>query len=77
MYTKQDYLLDIKKIKENAIKKGMKVKYWHEVYKDILQGRVVKRRGEWLTILGENRHKKKVNIEKIVSCWYRGNEIVL
>jgi hypothetical protein len=77
MYTKRDYWSDIEKIKEVVIRSGVRVKYWHGSYKDVIQAIVVNREGNWLTVVGNNRRKKKVNLNSVLACWYRGSEIVL
>jgi hypothetical protein len=77
MYGMKEYLKDIERIKDVEIGSGVKIKYWHETYHDIIQAIVVKRKGKWLTVMGGNRRKKRVRVNRVISCLYKGRELVL
>jgi hypothetical protein len=77
MYGRKEYLKDIERMKYLGIFRGVRIKYWHETYNDIIQAIVVKRRGKWLIVKGDDRRKKKVSINNVISCLYKGCELFL
>jgi hypothetical protein len=76
MYGMKEYLKDIERLKEVEIGSGVRIKYWHEKYSDIIQAIVVKRRGKWIIVKGDGNRKKKVSVNKVISCLYKDRELV-